>query len=198
MKLLPPPGMGTRPVTDRVKESLFSVLLHHYGLPEGAIVADLFCGTGSMGLEALSRGAKGVTFVDKDPKVIDLLKRNIEKARYGDQSRVLRANAFKTGAAVREDPEKCHLAFVDPPYMMSRDAGEKSPVGKMLSVLNEQMLPGGIVVVRTHKQVDLLERYGQLVTVDIRKWSTMKVTLLEWGGQPQEESVDEPLEDESE
>lgn len=179
MKLIPPPGMNTRPVTDRVKESLFSILFHHYGLPDDAVVADLFCGTGSMGLEALSRGAALVTFIDKDPRVINLLEQNIEKARFKQKTKVLRTNAFKTGAAVLEEEDKCSLVFVDPPYVMSRDPGEKSPLGKMLAVLNQQLLPGGIVVVRTHKQVDLLERYGRLVTADVRKWSTMKVTLFE-------------------
>ena len=68
MKLLSPKGYETtRPVTDRVKESLFNVL-YNYDMPDDKIVADLFCGTGSFGLEALSRGAKEVTFVEKDAK----------------------------------------------------------------------------------------------------------------------------------
>ena len=79
MKLLSPQTQSSRPITDRVKESLFSVL-YKYDLPGGAIVADVFSGVGSMGLEALSRGAEFVTFVEKDPKVITVLKQNIEKA----------------------------------------------------------------------------------------------------------------------
>jgi hypothetical protein len=64
MKLLPPKGRDTRPITDRVKESLFSIL-YTKGMLEDVVVADLFCGTGSMGLEALSRGAKFCTFMRK-------------------------------------------------------------------------------------------------------------------------------------
>jgi 16S rRNA G966 N2-methylase RsmD len=71
----------SRPITDRVKESLFSVL-YKYDLPDGKIAADLFCGVGSLGLEALSRGAEFVTFVEKDPKIIATLKKNIEKAGF--------------------------------------------------------------------------------------------------------------------
>ncbi|MHC5123479.1 MAG: RsmD family RNA methyltransferase [Planctomycetota bacterium] len=67
MKLLPPKGNDTRPITDRVKESLFSIL-YTKGMLEDMVVADLFCGTGSMGLEALSRGAKFCTFIDGSPK----------------------------------------------------------------------------------------------------------------------------------
>ena len=77
MKLLSPKTTDTRPITDRVKESLFNVL-QNYGSLEGKYVADLFCGTGSLGLEALSRGAKLVIFVDRGSGVIKSLKKNIE------------------------------------------------------------------------------------------------------------------------
>jgi 16S rRNA (guanine966-N2)-methyltransferase len=109
MKLLSPPRFclrqktrGSRPITDRVKESLFSVL-YKYDLPGGKMVADLFCGVGSLGLEALSRGAEFVTFVEKDPKVIATLRKNIEKAGFAGESKVIRADAFKIGAPVGED-----------------------------------------------------------------------------------------------
>ena len=68
MKLLSPKTQGSRPIIDRVKESLFSVLFK-YDLPNGKMVADVFSGVGSLGLEALSRGAEFVTFVEKDPEV---------------------------------------------------------------------------------------------------------------------------------
>jgi 16S rRNA (guanine966-N2)-methyltransferase len=93
MKLLSPRTDVSRPITDRVKESLFNVLWN-YGFPEDKIVADLFCGVGSLGLEALSRGAEFVTFVEKDPKIIATLKKNIEKAGFGSGSKVIRADAF--------------------------------------------------------------------------------------------------------
>ena len=97
-----PKTMASRPITDRVKESLFNVL-YNYGLPEGKIVADLFCGVGSLGLEALSRGAEFVTFVEKDPKIIATLKKNIEKAGFVRESKVIRADAFKIGSGDRKN-----------------------------------------------------------------------------------------------
>jgi 16S rRNA (guanine966-N2)-methyltransferase len=138
MKLFGPETDLSRPITDRVKESLFSVL-YKYDLPGGKIAADLFCGVGSLGLEALSRGAEFVTFVEKDPKIIATLKKNIEKAGFVKESLILRADAFKIGAPVDEQwfdfglrlssaecphhPErlkgvegKYDLIFVDPPY----------------------------------------------------------------------------------
>ena len=78
MHLLSPKTCDSRPITDRVKESLFSVL-YGYDLPADAVVADLFSGVGSLGLEALSRGAEFVTFVEQDPKIAATLNQNIEK-----------------------------------------------------------------------------------------------------------------------
>ena len=100
MKLLSPKTDVSRPITDRVKESLFNVL-YKYGLPADKVVADLFCGVGSLGLEALSRGAEFVTFVEKDPKIVAILKKNIEKAGFAGESKVIRADAFKIGALGR-------------------------------------------------------------------------------------------------
>ena len=96
MKLFSPQSQSSRPITDRVKESVFNVLCN-YGLPEGAVVADLFCGVGSLGLEALSRGAEFVSFVEQNPRIIATLERNIEKAGFVKESKVIRANAFKIG-----------------------------------------------------------------------------------------------------
>ena len=74
MKLLPPAGDQTRPITDRVKESIFSVL-YKYDVIEGGLVADLFSGTGSFGLEALSRGAEFVFFAEQNRRVVEILKK---------------------------------------------------------------------------------------------------------------------------
>ena len=92
MTILPPNGSDTRPITDRVKESIFDVL-YKYNLIENRIVADLFCGTGSFGLESISRGAKEAIFVDMDRRAIEILRKNIDKADFAAQSRVVCANA---------------------------------------------------------------------------------------------------------
>ncbi len=177
MALLSPRTQSSRPITDRVKESLFSVL-YKYDLPGGARVADVFSGVGSMGLESLSRGAQSVTFVEKDPKVIAVLKQNIEKAGFVEESAVLRTNAFKAGAPVGDGSEKYDLVFVDPPYAAAKDAGPGSALSGLLDVLDEQVTAGGIVIVRTSGDVILLEEYGQFQIVERRKWGTMAVTIL--------------------
>ena len=189
--MLSPRTDVSRPITDRVKESLFSVL-YKYDLPGGKIAADLFCGVGSLGLEALSRGAEFVTFVEKDPKIIATLKKNIEKAGFAGESplgdtllrlgtpyggwKVIRADAFKIGAPV--DEQKYDLVFVDPPYSTTRETKEGSPLSELLVLLSEQSAVGGIVVVRTERRTELLEQYGQLGVIERRQWGTMAVTIL--------------------
>ena len=184
MKLLPPKNYDTRPITDRAKESLFSVL-YKYDVIEAGIVADLFSGTGSMGLECLSRGAKWVTFCEKDAKVVEILNKNIEKAVFVAESKVIRANIFKIGAPLLPadfGDEKYNLVFVDPPYKMAYETGIESRLGKLLVMLCEQAAEGAIIVVRTNKRAELLENYGTLNIIDRREWGTMAVTLLENSG----------------
>lgn len=178
MKLLSPKGQTSRPVTDRVKESLFNVL-YKYDLPQGAMVADLFSGVGSLGLEALSRGAEFVTFVEKDPAVIAVLKKNIEKARFVNESKVIRANAFIAGTAAYSGMEKSGLVFVDPPYAAAMNVQADSPLGGLLDLLGSQVTDDGIVIVRTSRDACPLERYGQLQVAERRRWGTMAVTIFE-------------------
>lgn len=179
MIFLGPKTDGTRPVTDRIKESIFNVL-QKYGAMDDKWAADLFCGTGSMGLEALSRGAGHVVFVEHDLRVVEILKKNIAKGRFEDRSKVVRANAFKVGAASLEE-RKFDLVFVDPPYAMSRDIGENSQLGLLLKLLCGQITDEAVVVVRTEEMVELLEKYNTLRVIDRRKWGSMNITLLQVG-----------------
>jgi len=178
MKLLSPRGRDSRPITDRVKESLFSVL-YKYGLPKGKIVADLFCGVGSLGLEALSRGAEFVTFIEQDPKVVTILNRNIEKAAFVKESKVITADAFKIGAPLDSDRHGYELIFVDPPYACTEDVRVDSPLGRLLTSISQQLVQEGFAVVRTRKRTELLEQYGRLDVIERRQWGTMAVTILQ-------------------
>ena len=181
MKLLPPKGDQTRPIIDRVKESIFSVL-YKYDVIEGGLVADLFSGTGSFGLEALSRGADFVFFAEQNRGVVETLKKNIAKADFVGQSRVSAANAFQTGALVGIEGRKYDLVFVDPPYVDSRAVSLESPLGSLLLILSGQVTEAGIISVRTEASVNLLDNYGALEIIDRRKWGRMAVTLLRLKG----------------
>jgi len=178
MKLLSPRGRNSRPITDRVKESLFSVL-YNYGFPEGKVVGDLFSGVGSLGLEALSRGAAFATFVEKDPRIVTLLNRNIEKAGFAENSRVVTADAYNVAAPAFGAQGRCELVFVDPPYAQTQQFTEESALGRLLARLAEPSVPGAFVVVRTHNRTFLPEALGGLRTIERRQWGNMAVTLFE-------------------
>ena len=109
-KLAPPRGETTRPITDRAKQSLFDTIAP---LIPGAVVFDCFCGTGSMGLECLSRGAKRAYFFDADRDALSGLYKNIAALRVADDSDVLFGDIFKH-VRVSELP-KAELIFLDPP-----------------------------------------------------------------------------------
>ncbi|WP_299966205.1 16S rRNA (guanine(966)-N(2))-methyltransferase RsmD [uncultured Roseobacter sp.] len=111
-------GAHLRPTSDRVRESLFSVLTH-LGVTDGARVLDLFAGTGALGLEALSRGAAHATFVDNGRTALGLLRQNIAKLRVADRSTIVARDARRL--PVREGPP-AGLIFLDPPY--GKEMGE--------------------------------------------------------------------------
>jgi 16S rRNA (guanine966-N2)-methyltransferase len=110
-----PKSQAIRPTADRLRESLFNILAHAYGDPvTGSRVLDLFAGTGALGLEALSRGAAFVLFVDDGIEARALLRGNVEALGAGGATRVFRRDATKLGPANPVEPFS--LAFLDPPY----------------------------------------------------------------------------------
>jgi 16S rRNA (guanine966-N2)-methyltransferase len=107
-----PPGAGTRPTSDRAREGLFSMLASRLGGFEGLHVADLFAGTGALGLEALSRGAAHCTFIDNDREAVAAIRRNLE--RFGATARAaIRAEAVEHASAPAAPFD---LILLDPPY----------------------------------------------------------------------------------
>lgn len=119
-----PPGFdGTRPMTGRVKESIFDILR---GWFEGATVLDLFAGVGTMGLEAISHGAVRVVLVERDRRVLECLHRNIAALGCGAQCTVLQSDALgeSTLAAVRASvTAPLDMVFMDPPYALAQQTG---------------------------------------------------------------------------
>ncbi len=111
-----PPSSMTRPTTDRTREALFNILIHSYGFEfEGKIVADLFAGSGALGLESLSRGASCVYFFEKDPRVLSILIDNIQSLNAGEKSRLIKTNLPVLPAAL----QPLDLVFLDPPYQQA-------------------------------------------------------------------------------
>jgi len=110
-----PKSPAIRPTADRLRESLFNILIHGYGDPvSGARVLDLFAGTGALGIEALSRGASFTLFVDDGTEARALLRENAATLGLGGTSKIFRRDATKLGTAHPIEPFT--LAFLDPPY----------------------------------------------------------------------------------
>lgn len=141
------PTAGTRPMTERMKESLFSAL----GDVSGMRVLDLYAGSGSLGLEALSRGAKKATFVEKERDAIVKLEENIKTTGFGRKSEVLWADVPTTVS--RHADKRMDLIFVDPPYTVAVP-GVRSDLEAI--VLGGWLADDGkIVVHRPHKEAKL-------------------------------------------
>lgn len=122
-KLFSPETDEIRPTTDRVRENLFNILSNHFGPVYHEVrVLDLFAGSGALGIEALSRGAEHVTFVDTGVEARALLRENIQEFGVAGQARMLRRDATDLGQVQRIPP--CNLVFLDPPYGLG--LGEKA------------------------------------------------------------------------
>src|SRR5688500_4433355 len=156
-RLLPPEGDVTRPITDRVKQSLFDILAPV--IPDAAVY-DCFAGTGSMGLECLSRGAKFATFFEADRSAAKRLEKNIATLDVGERSRVVQGDLFRWFEA-RADADKsvgADLIFLDPPYRFLRERPQALQRLTMLFV-TAHLKPAGMVIFR-HDADDQLELPG--------------------------------------
>ncbi|MCB0720696.1 MAG: 16S rRNA (guanine(966)-N(2))-methyltransferase RsmD [Ignavibacteriae bacterium] len=120
----PPKTSKVRPTTDRVRETLFNLITNRIDLKK-AKVLDLFCGTGSLGIECLSRGALEAVFVDKD---ISTIKENVDMLEINDNVKVRKADAFRY---LKKTEESFNLTFADPPYSFNNyDSLIKEASGK--------------------------------------------------------------------
>ncbi|MHC4600376.1 MAG: 16S rRNA (guanine(966)-N(2))-methyltransferase RsmD [Planctomycetota bacterium] len=118
MKLEAPPGRSVRPVRDAVREALFNILGDWI---TGKKVLDLYAGTGSLGIEALSRGARGAVFLENDPETVSVLRGNLERTRLSPTGSVVTEDvlSFLSRAGVSENRKGFHAVFVDPPFAFS-------------------------------------------------------------------------------
>jgi 16S rRNA (guanine966-N2)-methyltransferase len=160
-KLLPPESDATRPVTDRVKQSLFDILT---ALLPDAVVYDCFAGTGSMGLESLSRGARKAVFFEADRSALVRLRKNIETLGVAKQVSVVAGDLFKWFRQTPAVTDRVDVFFLDPPYRFLREQPET--LRELAGLITERHLkPDGTVVFRhdAEDRLDLpaLERYDE-------------------------------------
>lgn len=156
-------GDAIRPTSDKVRESLFNILQNRI---YGAEFLDLFCGTGAMGIEALSRGAKTVTFNDKSRDSIALTKKNIEKLGVTESYKITNfdATTYILGTA-----DKFDIIYIDPPYQS--DFGLKA-----LAVASKVLKENGVIVYENEKPFS--EEVLGLTKTDERKYGRVYLTFF--------------------
>jgi len=170
--LATPSHEGLRPTSDRVREALFNILLH--GVDElqlgGARVLDLFAGTGALGLEAVSRGARYCLFVDQDANARALIRRNVEAFGLTGVTRIWRRDATDLGPIGNMQP--FDLAFLDPPY--GKGLGDQA----LRSALSGGWLKPGAVVVLEEREGVPVSVPAELAEIDRRSWGDTEVIFL--------------------
>ena len=161
-------GAHLRPTTDRVRESLFNVLTHgNFPDIEGANVLDLFAGTGALGLEALSRGARHVQFVDDGNKANALIKQNIQNLGVRSETKMYRRNAPKLG---ENRGEPFEVIFLDPPY--GKGLGEKA----LAACVDGGWIAAGALIV--WEENTPVKAPGGFTILDARNYGNTTITML--------------------
>ncbi|MCH7848846.1 MAG: 16S rRNA (guanine(966)-N(2))-methyltransferase RsmD [Planctomycetes bacterium] len=135
----------TRPMLSRVKESVFGMLHEWF---DGARVLDLFAGIGTVGLEAVSRGASAVLMVERDARVFGVLQRNIDTLECGDRAQAMLADALAQTCLMRA-PQPVDLVFVDPPYAMMHEEASRQRILDQITRCRPIMGDKGFIVLRS-------------------------------------------------
>lgn len=171
-RLLAPKSKKIRPALDQVKEAVFNILFD----VAGQSVLDLFAGTGSMGIEALSRGASHATFVDDFISAIVLIKKNLERCGFKDRASVIKSPVRAAIRRLSKHGTTFDIIFVDPPYL-------KDLVNPALEALSQSSLvaPASIIIVEHHPKEPIGEIDGLKVT-DSRRYGQTLISFLKRKG----------------
>jgi 16S rRNA (guanine966-N2)-methyltransferase len=189
-RLVTPPGRDVRPTLDRVREAIFNALVSLDAVRD-AVVADLFAGSGALGIEALSRGAAHVTFVDPSAASIDAVRTNLDATGFAGSATVLRRDAFdvlRAGAGAFGGP--VGLVLADPPYAFDRWA-------ELLEALLPTLAPDAVVVAERDRPIDeaLATRVTELGggILRERRYGGTVVAMLSFQGLPPSRSAPGPV-----
>jgi len=172
-----PGGEGTRPTLERVKENFFNAI--NFELAE-ARVLDLFAGSGQLGLEALSRGARGAVFVDINADCVEIIAKNAQKAKLYHKCSILKYDCadYLAGLKKRKDFEKFDIVFLDPPY----EPG-KNQIGECMKKIlkNGFVSEGGLVICETGEGGPPDFDFGEIKKSRVYKYGKVHITILTMG-----------------
>lgn len=170
-QIFAPKGQDTRPTQDRVRESLFNIL---QGDVFGAMVLDLFAGSGALALEAISRGANHAILVDAVQDAVVCIKRNIAKLGFEGRAHVMKCDWKQAVAQLRGQGAAFDLVFLDPPYRVV----ETAEILDCL-VLSELLTAGALVVVEHRKGCSPTE-HSSFAVRSIRAYGDTEISFLEY------------------
>jgi 16S rRNA (guanine(966)-N(2))-methyltransferase RsmD len=166
-KLKSVPGTSVRPTPDRLREALFSVLAPRIA---GTVFLDAYAGSGAVGLEALSRGARRIVLIERNAQAFAVLRENVALLQVGSEVTVLRGSATshlrKRGAELKID-----IAFIDPPYELAKEYADS------LSILAEMRCP--LVIAQHPTRLVMEERYGTLAKVRLLRQGDNSLSFYE-------------------
>jgi len=176
-----PPGNDTRPTTDKVREAVFNAL-GSLDLIRDAVVVDLYAGTGALGIEALSRGARSCTFVDRSAEACGIVRRNLDRLEFLARGDVVQSDAIQAVETLFRLGRRYDLAFVGPPYY-------RGLVPQALAALGDGRLLSvdPVVVAEIHSTETLDDAYGRLSAVDQRRYGDNRLWFYRLGGESGEE-----------
>jgi 16S rRNA (guanine966-N2)-methyltransferase len=182
-----PEGLTTRPMTDRVRENLFNILGQDM---TGAAVLDLFCGSGALGLEALSRGADAATFVDADRAAIAIVESNCLRLGLMERARIIRRDALRPGPWIRPLREAGSgvgaytLVFADPPYALTADAQGQERLAEMAAALARLkcLARGAVAMLRAERGRAVALPWPGFAMADERTYGTTTLFLMTYKG----------------
>lgn len=171
--IVTPAGRATRPTSDQTRESIFNILTHAQWAPplDGAIVADIFAGSGALGLEAVSRGAQFCLFVETEPKARGAIRANIEKMNLFGCTRLHRHDATKLKIAPGNLRGPFTHIFMDPPY----NKGLWRPVLSRLKAQN-LIAENGVIILEESKDAELNTQGFEII--DDKIWGAARVLFL--------------------
>ena len=168
-------GVETRPTLDRVKEAVFGSL--QFRIPY-AKVLDLFAGSGNLGLEALSRGAKHVVLNDRNPACVEIIRRNVETLGFSDAARTMNLDYAAAIAQLSSEGEAFDLAFLDPPY---REGISGDAVRRLFE--SGLILPGGVVVLEHAAELVPKDEPGVYRVARTKRFGKCGYSLIEEDGE---------------
>ncbi|MBE6794007.1 MAG: 16S rRNA (guanine(966)-N(2))-methyltransferase RsmD [Ruminococcaceae bacterium] len=157
-------GRDVRPTTDKVKESVFSIIQFQI---QGRVFVDLFAGSGQMGIEALSRGAEKAYLVDQSLKAIRVIEQNVKTCGFEDNAHICRQDAAGFLMSARENFD---VVYVDPPF-------EKGIIDEVLPMLSSKMNKGGVILCESADNEVLPEEAGDFVLDRTYRYGKIKVSL---------------------